>query len=138
MATFLQHCRDNNIREVKDCLTQGTDVNTVSEDGRWSALTIAAHKSSPELLNILLSHPDIQINKTTRLRNGQNFTALMFACKAGITAIVSRLVEVPGLDIMYQDRWGYTAALLAITMSQPECLRILAGTGRVTFAVHPY
>ena len=55
----------------------------------------------------------------------------MFACRAGNSAIVSRLVEVPGLDINYQDENGWTAALLASWEGQTECVRILAETGKV-------
>ena len=52
---FIQHCLDNDLEKVKDCLSSGVDVNTVSEDGRWSGLTIAAHYNFPglELIEIL-------------------------------------------------------------------------------------
>ena len=56
---------------------------------------------------------------------------LIFACELGHSATVSRLVEVPGLDINYQDRRGYTAAHWASLRSHTECVRILAETGRV-------
>ena len=35
---------------------------------------------------------------------GPKMTALMIACEYGNPTIVSRLVQVPGLDINYQDR----------------------------------
>ena len=38
---FIQHCLDNDLEKVKDCLSSGVDVNTVSEDGRWSGRIIA-------------------------------------------------------------------------------------------------
>ena len=62
---FLKYCQENNLRKVRESLSRGVDVNTVSENGRWSGLTIAAHKNYPELLDILLSQPDIKINQTT-------------------------------------------------------------------------
>ena len=52
---FIRHCQDNNLNGVTDCLSRGVDVNTVSADG----LTIAADENYLELLEILLSHPDI-------------------------------------------------------------------------------
>ena len=64
MSEFLQHCQDNNLDGVTDCLSRGVDVNTVSEDGKWSGLFIAAEKNYTDLLEILLSHPDIDINNT--------------------------------------------------------------------------
>ena len=101
---MIRHCQNNNINGVTYFLFRGVDVNTVSEDGQWSALTIAAEKNYTELLEILLSHSDIKINKTTKYYDNQ-WTALMFACDSGNSAIVSRLVQVPGLDINYQAEW---------------------------------
>ena len=57
--------------------------------------------------------------------------ALMGACHVGNSAEVSRLVQVPGLDIDYQNEHGFTAAYWATKMGQTECVRILAETGRV-------
>ena len=76
-------------------------------------------------------------------------TGLMFACESGNSAIVSRLVQVPGLDINYHyESFGYTAACLACASGrsrknphfwawlysnhqETECMRILANTGKV-------
>ena len=46
--------------------------------------------------------------------NSSGQSALMFACSRGNSAIVSRLLEVPGLDVNYQDENGVTAAHLAV------------------------
>ena len=130
---FLNHCLANNLDGVGICLSRGVDVNTVSEDGSWSGLTIAADKNYQELLEILLSHPDIKINNTTdnrQLRLGK-WTALMFACKRGNSAIVSRLVQLPMLDINYQDEQGFTAAHWVSLWGETEYVRMLAETGRV-------
>ena len=54
---------------------------------------------------------------------------LMDACNHGNPAIVSRLVQVPRLDINYQDEYGNTAALMASWKGRTECVRILAETG---------
>ena len=60
--SYLAECHDNNLAGVRVSLSRGVDVNTVSEGGYWSGLTIAAEKNYPELLEILLSHPDIKLN----------------------------------------------------------------------------
>ena len=100
---LLSCCQHNKVEEVRDCLSRGVDVNTVSEFGYWSGLTIAADRNYLELLEIFLSHPDIKINNTTKSGVSQSgvsqWTALMFACHSGNSAIVSRLVQVPGLDL---------------------------------------
>ena len=70
---FLKYCEDNNLTGVTDCLSRGVDVNTVSEDGCWSGLRIAVEKNYPELLEILLSHPDIKINSATYFFHNRKF-----------------------------------------------------------------
>ena len=57
----------------------------------------------------------------------------MFACWHGSPAIVSRLVQVPKLDVNFQDENGNTAAHLASLSGHTECVRILAETGRVNW-----
>ena len=128
---FLKCCEQNNLEGVTYYLSCGADVNTVSDDGCCSGLTIAAKKNYPELLEILLSHPQIKINNTTRDVDNHQWTALMFACDAGNSAIVSRLVQVPGLDINHQDEDGDTAARWASDSGHTECVSILAETDRV-------
>ena len=133
---FLERCLNNNVAGVQSCLSQGADVNTVSQSlvGCWSGLTWAAYNDHTELLDILLSHPDIEVNKTTT-RDGKQWIALIFACRAGYSAIVSRLVQVEGLDINYQDEEGWTAAHEASMRGHTECVRVLAETGRVDWNI---
>ena len=58
-------------------------------------------------------------------------SALMIACKNGHSAIVSRLIEVEGLDINYEDELGYNAANLACYNGSTECVDILVQTDKV-------
>ena len=51
---FLQHCHDNNLEGVTDCLSRGADVTT--ESGGWFGLRIAYKKNYSELRNILIKH----------------------------------------------------------------------------------
>ena len=98
---FLESCHDNNLNGVTDCLSRGVDVNTVSEDGYWSGLTIAAEKNYTELLEILLSRPDIKINNTTKKGYwGYLCTALMYACDTGNPA--TGVQTGPGVRVGYQ------------------------------------
>ena len=57
------------------------------------------------------------------------WSGLRAACRHGNSAIVSRLIQEPGLDINYQNEIGWTAAHLA--WRHTECVRILAETDRV-------
>ena len=40
---FLEYCFSKSLDKVKACLTLKVDVNTLSDDGYWSALNIAIH-----------------------------------------------------------------------------------------------
>ena len=125
-AKFLQDCRNNNQEGVRDCLTRGVDVNIQDENG-WPGLAIAAYKNYPELLEMLLSHPQIKINITGGY---DNETALGLACFRGYSVIVNRLLQEDGLDINLQDTDGWTAAHGACC-DQTEIVQILAETGKV-------
>ena len=71
------------------------------------------------------------VDVNTNTLGGAEFTGLMVACIYNNPAIVSRLVQVPGLKINYQDENGWTAALLACRAGRTQCVRILADTERV-------
>ena len=73
----------------------------------------------------------VDVNTTTRIWSGRQWTGLMFACDRGNPPIVSRLVQVPGLDINHQNSYGSTAAHEASMSGHTECVRILAETDRV-------
>ena len=99
---FITSCQENELDGVKACLLLKVNVNTVSEDGKWSGLTIAAHKKFPQLLDLLLSQPGIDVNLATVAesvtgRSWGNWTPLLFACQAGHQEMVRRLLlQAPG------------------------------------------
>ena len=128
---WIQYCHDDQREKVTACLTLQVDVNTVSEDGRWSCLTIAAEKNNLKLVDLLLSQPGVRINQTT----GNDWTALMLACRCGNPVIVSRLVKEKELDINAQDVYGNTAAHFACANGFTECLRVLAETRKVKWDI---
>ena len=59
--TFIQACNSNDLEEVRKCLSKGVDVNTVDID-LGSGLSIAAFHNNLALLELLLAHPDIDVN----------------------------------------------------------------------------
>ena len=69
----------------------------------------------------------------------EQWTALMFACYNGHSAIVDRLVRVPGIWIMYRDTdddlysKGQTAP--SVAYNDVDCVRILAETGKVNWNI---
>ena len=133
---FLNACWDSDLVNVKDCLKKGVDVNTVgvsqSALGRgwdtWSGLKVAAFKDYPELLDLLLSQPGINVNLPTRhVRSfGSEWTPLMFACQMGNHEIVRKLLQMPGIDILNKDDDGWTALHVAANWGNSKCLEELA------------
>ena len=130
---FLRRCVENDLDGVQSCLSQGTDVNTMNQRG-LSGLNCAVFTRQTELLDILLSHPDIEVNKTTT-RQGElrrswvNWTPLMFACLKGHDNIVRRLSQVPGIQYNCRNESGHTALHLAVLSNRAGCVEVLRGAG---------
>ena len=104
-SLFLSLCQENDVEKVIYCIKLGVNVNTVSEDKKWSGLVIAAKNNFPEILEILLSQPGIDVN----LKSDTKCSPLMFACAAGHHEIVWRLLQAPDIDTSHKDYWGNTA-----------------------------
>lgn len=85
------------------------------------------HDDNLEKLEECLARGVLDINTLSK----RKWTGLIIACSVGNPAIVSRLVEVAGLDIDYQDFFGHTAAHRACIAGQTQCVRVLADSGRV-------
>ena len=61
-------------------------------------------KGNLQGVNKCLSHGvDVNARDYFSYSNAYQCTGLMIACNSGNSAIVSRLVQVPGLDINYQN-----------------------------------
>ena len=137
---LIKSCHENKLEDVKACLTLRADVNSLSQDGHWTPLTYAAFDQNLKLLEILLAQPGLNVNKTSACvtdehGNPYQNTALMVACHFGYSAVLSRLIQVKGIDVNvnYQDVHGITGAMLTIERGHTECLKILAKTGRVNW-----
>ena len=62
---YFESCEKNNIKEVQCCITLGVGVNCISVDGLWSGLAICAKNNYLQLLDILLTCPDVDVNLKT-------------------------------------------------------------------------
>ena len=122
---FLEACEQNNIQKVKSCIARIVDINCLTEDGLWWGLRYAAEKNHVELCQLLLSQPNIDVNK----KDKNNMTCLMIACFNGYVEITRMLCNAPGIDLNCKDHFnGYTAATWAANMGYIDCLRVLATT----------
>ena len=97
---FLRACTLNNLEEVKSLLAGGADVNWRWRENRgWSGLHLAAVHNYQELLELLLAQPSLDVNLSDEASNVAPRTALMEACERRHHNIVTRLCQVPGIDI---------------------------------------
>lgn len=80
-------CFRGNLTKVREILTQGTDVNLVSATG-LTPLMIAASRKHPRVVEELLKHPGIEVNK----QDAQGNTTLHYATIAGNSEIVGLLL----------------------------------------------
>ena len=127
---FLGACQNNDLDKVKACILLGVDVNIVVQSSsfeQWTGLTIAAKKNYPELLDLLLSQPSVDVDLGTTIEIGLiDWTPLMIACRAGHHEVVRRLLQVPGISILQEDSFGDTALHWAAREGHSECLKELA------------
>ena len=77
---YIEACKSNNLEKVIASITLGVDVNSVSEDGMVSGLTVAADKGYLELLEFLLNQPKINVNIKVKYRGATQWTPLIYAC----------------------------------------------------------
>ena len=127
---FLKACKDKDKKRVECCL--GLDVNVNYEEkvgietyfGLWNAVS----SNSPEICEILLAHPDIDVNKT-----GGCFdtTAFLESCNLGYAAITRLLIADPRVDVNCRCNDNWTAAIWAARFNRTECLNILKNDQRV-------
>ena len=95
MATFLQHCRDNNLWKVENCQSQDADSNTLSKDGlgrnvvHWVSL-----EGRSKCLRILADTGRVDWNRGDRW----GCTPLSWALYYGHSDCVEIIVQQPDVD----------------------------------------
>ena len=110
---FIEACQKNELEKVKACITLGVDINLVTDDGKWSGLTAAAHNGSLETLDHLLTLPTIDVNiKTTGSDTYGKVTAFHQACRSGKLDVVKKLMNVPNIELN-KDKDGWNEAIWA-------------------------
>ena len=92
---------------IRELIDLGADVNSVTND-HWTALQIACYQGHLPSVQVLLTHPEIELDKMTSERG----TALHLASQNGHTAIVKEILRHDP-DISLEDPNGVTAVELA-------------------------
>lgn len=104
-------------------LAEGTDVDTVDEDGN-TPLMLASKIGNPRMVKIILAHnPDM--NK----QNNKGYTALMIAAEQGQSHIAGQLVKM-GADRNLVNNAGLTSGEIALRNGHAD-INHLIRTSRV-------
>ncbi len=96
------------------------DINAVNNDG-WAALNFAAENGEPNMFNLLLLHPGINVNIADN--NGE--TPLYVAIEKWNNNIASVLISTPGIDVNALTTVGRSPLSLAAEKGNTEIVRLL-------------
>ena len=81
-SQYLNACKNNNLQKVKELHENHCyDANIKSENGKWFGLSYAIYHNNLELVEFLLSDPNVDVNMVDDYSN----SALMLACRGGQT-----------------------------------------------------
>ena len=125
---FFLAIRNDNPRTVTELLLRGFDPNTHEESGQ-SALTLAVREDARQVVDVLLKHPQLDVNAPNRAGE----TALMMAALKGDLALVQRLVE-SGAAI---NQPGWNALHYAASGPEPQVVAWLIERGATLDARSP-
>ena len=106
--TFLNAATSGNLQTVLACLDHGVNVNSQGAIG-WTALMKAAEAGHLDVVQALLSRPDINVNS----QSATGWAALMSATLKGHLNIVQALLQHPNINVNIQSANGYTSLISA-------------------------
>ena len=125
--SYLKYCQKKDIENVRNALSLGVNVNCRTRIlwggmiHREGALHFCVRNNSEELLNIILSHPRVNVN----IMDNNGRTPLMIACLTQKVKIMRILCQMTEIDPNIRDCSGCTALYFAINRKNIECLKIL-------------
>lgn len=97
------------------------DVNFSNNERKWSPLWTSSRYNNPNCINVLINHPNIDINKITSF----GITALQIACSIGNPKCVKLLLTVSEIDVNITDNEGWTAIGAASWCGHIKCVKLL-------------
>ncbi|NDK19246.1 ankyrin repeat domain-containing protein [Candidatus Gracilibacteria bacterium] len=120
---IVQACRKSgnpNIIGFGGDIEESQDINMKNKYGQ-TLLILAVWNNNIEIVQLLLSHPEILVNEKDK--HGQ--TALMWAAKYENTSIMKLLLAHNNILVNEKDKYGQTALILAAGHNHTEITQIL-------------
>ena len=140
---LLKVIEEFNVEAVKLCL----DIPTISVNmpcsGGTTPLIAAISVNKVEIVNLLLAHPKINVNKGTTYHGQTEVNSewpstypLLDAVSKGNIDIIKTLLNAPGIDVNITNEYGVNAIAKALMNEEPnypkkEILNILFSTKRI-------
>ena len=119
---FYNACQKNNLEKVKELSNQIDDINWGNpNDFNYTGLHIACSLGNKEIVEYLISHPKINVNKEDH--NGE--TPLYIACYYGYEEIVKILLKDERVNVNKEDNYGATPLWRACWNGRVEIVKIL-------------
>ena len=120
---FVEHCRNNNLDGVNDCLSRGVNINTKGDcyGSQWSGLMVACSAGNPTIVSRLVKLPGLDINDQDETGD----TAAHRACYHGRTECVRVLAETDRVDWNKADNSGETPLYSALAGGHSDIVDII-------------
>ena len=122
---FYKACEKNKLEKVKELSNQIDDINW-GNSGGWTGLHLSCDYGRKEIVEYLISHPKINVNKEER--DGE--TPLYRACWNGKDEIVKILLKDERVNVNKESKDGQTPLHSACWNGKEEIVKILFASGR--------
>ncbi len=113
------------VQKARDILQQqNPKINNRCEYDAYTALTLAVFKNNCMLIKLLLSNPDINVNKPY-IYSTYNISPLSIAVEEDSSNMVGLLLAKDGIEVIARDHNGYTPLMRAASIGNKEIVRAL-------------
>ena len=124
---FYNACEKNDLEKVKELSNQINDINWGNPDrSDYTGLHISCLLGNKEIVEYLISHPKINLNK----ENKYGWTPLFIACWKGKEEIVKILLKDERVNVNKEDKFGQTPLYCSCENGKEEIVKILFASGR--------
>ena len=124
---FWNACKENNLEKVKELSNQIDDINWGNPDVfDYKGLHTSCNNGKKEIVEYLISHPKINVNKETN----DGLTPLYRACASGKEEIVKILLKDERVNVNKENKDGWTPLWVACWNGNEEIVKILFASGR--------
>ena len=124
---FWELCRDGDIEGVQAAIYNGADVNE-EDQGATGGLMYALYNTHNDVVQLLLNHPQIDVNKVNRNGKGALHYAVVGVNQEGLAALLARQDLT---TINQRNRNGWSPIVHAVEWNAVNCFNLLVADPRL-------